>query len=295
MVAIKPNSSKPRDSSESSRFISKLAKFILVTVAFLVYLPLVPFFIVLVSPFYLYRFFVTLLAKLFRPDIIGIVSTRDGVVGLDDVTQKCECVLNLLFVYTGEPDINLIRYVFQKRVMDIKNPSGSGYSYEKFKYYYEFWLGFAFWKQEDDFRLEKHIRFCEQTESKASEQNNSTTEEDFLKILGPLSTQIFPPKMSPWEILIVKNYVPTPGKLHTDYVPNEVIMDENGNDGGKKWAILLRVHHGISDGYSLMKMVLNNWSNEPASRIPRAPIRKMNFLSTVLMYTGLQRSDQSLI
>lgn len=142
-------------------------------------------------------------------------------------------------------------------------------------------MGHAFWKKEENFVLEEHIRFCEETEAhlkgqevgviseddgnnnnnednfknnnnqvdyknNVNEDKSSTsvvTEEDFCRIMGPISTRPFKRGMSPWEILIVRKFVPTVAKVHGDFVPTTPV---GGEDEKEKFLFVFRVHHSLS-------------------------------------------------
>lgn len=134
----------PEKSGKSPKILSRFAHYVLILLSFICYACLIPVFIVLLHPLFIYRFIVIFLAKIIRPDLVGIVGTRDGVVGLDDLTKKCQCVLNIMLTYRGEPDLDQICHVFQTKVMDVKYSKNGGNVYEKFTHYYESWMGYAF-------------------------------------------------------------------------------------------------------------------------------------------------------
>ncbi|OXA60822.1 uncharacterized protein LOC110844445 [Folsomia candida] len=280
-----------------SKILSKLGKLVLIVLSFFGYVfILIPFFIVLMSPLYMYRFVVIFLAKVFRSDLVRIVCTRDGVVGLDDVTKKCQCVLNIMLTYRGEPDMEKIRNIIQTNVIDVIDKDGKSV-YEKFTQYYEPWLGYSFWKNEDKFNIKNHIRLCEEAEIILAGNNNNNnnnnnnesekkfiTEEELLKIMGPISTRHFPQGISPWEILIVRNFIPSQGKIHSDFEPNIKI---DGGDEKDKFAMIFRVHHALSDGYSIMKLFLTRVCNVDPNDVIQPFVPKMSMIDTVKMYLGI--------
>jgi len=285
------------------KFGSLVLKGLLIVTCFILYLVLVPPFVVAIAPLYIYRLGVICLAKAFkRGDLVKIVGPRDGVVGLDDVTQKCLCMLNVLCVVDGTPDVPAIREHFMKNVMDVEEESGGALGrkcYRKFKYYYESWMGYAFWKEEDNFRIERHVRLCEETEGILASQNDSEGgvigEDALMRVLGDLATKPFPPKMSPWELLIVRNYVPKAPVVHTDYVPavkdipEWMKYDEESikKEEGKQFVIVCRSHHALCDGYSLMKLIMVNWCGGPEESVPRAPVVRRSMWNKLLIYTGI--------
>jgi hypothetical protein len=295
MVAINPRSSSAAGPSKPQQsklqpykiFGSRLLKALLITVSFLVYLVFIPPFLVIVAPLYIYRLCVILLAKLCKPSLVKIVGPRDAVVGLDDVTEKCLCMINSTYTCSGEPDLASIRKHYMKNVINVRKDGVL--SYRKFKYYYESFMGYAFWKEECNFKIEQHVRFCEETEAILSNSNNNEndgfiTEERLTFILGSLSTKPFPPKMSPWEVLIVRNYIPNPNKLHTDYVPTQ---QDDDHASHAKFLIVCRVHHAICDGYSILKMNMVNWSGAEPAVVPKAPFVQKSTWTKMGLYLGI--------
>jgi hypothetical protein len=266
--------------SKTSDSLSKVKKLLLIVFLFVLYTLLIPILLLILSPLYLYRFFVVTIAK-FKPELKSIVCTRDAVVGLDDVTKRSQCVLNTMLTYRGEPDLEHIRNVFQQKVMDSMDKNGNKL-YAKFTYYYESWMGYAFWKKENDFKLENHIRFCEETEELINE--NAINEESLMTILGPICTKPFKKEISPWEILIVRNFIPASNKINPEFKPNTEI---GGDNEKRKFALVLRIHHALADGFSVMKMVMNNLSDEPMTKFVTVPVKEKSILEMFMLYIGI--------
>jgi len=275
---------------------NKLIKLIFVLIAFIAYGVLVPIFLVCMIPVYMYRGIVIILQKVFKPDWIGIMSSRDAIVGLDNTTQKCECIIMASLVFRGVPDVTKCREHFQKKVMEAKGTRGD-YLYRKFKYYYENWLGFPFWKKEADFKLEEHFRkFDYNIKTKpmgANDSEESVTEDELLRSLGEIEALPFAKGRSPWEILVLPNYIPREGDLHKDYaVPEMTVTDWNDPNGSsssndKYFALVFRIHHAIGDGYSCLKMLMCHICSEPLDTVPKAPTKNYNFLVQIVHYIAI--------
>lgn len=228
-----------------------------------------------------------ILQKICHPDWVGIMSTRDAVVGLDKISKKCECMITILLTLTGEGDIDSVREVFRREVIQAKDKHGRQ-CYLKLTYFFESWLGFTFWKREK-FLLENHVRMLDLTEFEHWNNNNDfVTEEQLMKVMGSLATKPFPYGMSPWEFLVVKRYKRTPPKLHHDVTPTVPIVPvEIGPDKDVECAVVLRVHHAIGDGYSLMKLIIANLCGAPSSVVPKAPIRRISPLTEFFNYVAI--------
>ncbi|OXA60603.1 uncharacterized protein LOC110843838 isoform X1 [Folsomia candida] len=150
--------------------------------------------------------------------------------------------------------------------------------YEKLTYFMKSWLGYRFWSRESNFSLHEHIRFFEDTEHLLMSQpeQNVVTEEDFLKVMGNLATRPFRQGMSPWEILIVRNFVPSKPKIH--------IGEETKISEGSRFILICRMHHSICDGYCVFKMFVNNLGGVPVIKI--SPSWTETFCSTIMTSLG---------
>ncbi|ODM98682.1 hypothetical protein Ocin01_07990 [Orchesella cincta] len=297
----KPKQTPPRrrsltaDAFSPRNLCKKLIRVIFVLIAFVVYGILVPIFLICMLPVYMYRGIVVILQKIFHPEWAGIMCSRDALVGLDNTTKRSECMIMAILIFRGVPDVKKCTEHIQKKVMEAKNTRGE-YLYRKFTYYYENWLGFPFWKKEADFKLEKHFRqFDYKIKTKPTGANGveeSVTEDELLRYMGEIEALPFPKGQSPWEIMILPNYIPREGDLHKDYAVPEMTVtdwnDPNGNvENGKYFALVFRIHHAIGDGYSCMKMLMCHICNEPLDTVPKAPIRHYNIFTRIVQYIAI--------
>jgi len=273
------------------QFIGVISKTVLIVLCFVAYLILVPIFLLLMTPLYLYRLFVILAQKLLKPELVEIVSTRDALVGLDNASSQLECMITLLLIMKGDPDMNKILEVFKNEVINGKNSKGE-LCYQKLKNYYDTWLGFTFWKKEENFQLENHVHEINLSEYDFMKENNNgkdgVTEEQLMKMLGARATKCFPPGISPWEALIVRNYKKAPPNLHQDYKPNIPITPvEKFGEKDCEFALVLRIHHAMGDGYSIMKLVMSNLCIGALDRIPKPPARQLSIFTVILNYMAI--------
>lgn len=208
-------------------------------------------------------------------------------MGLDNYTKHGECVITLLLALKGEPSIDLIRNVWQKEVLEGRNKHGE-LSYLKLFYYFESWMGFTFWKWEKDFSLENHIRMFDPSDIDPNNNSDTVTEEQLMTCMGSLATRPFPQGISPWEVLVIRKYKRKPSDLHTDYrqtVHIKTIDTEFEKD--IEYAVVLRIHHAIADGYSIMKLLMSNICGDPLSVVPKAPVRQISPLTKLLNFTAI--------
>lgn len=288
-VGIDRSRSLPLSSFSVQNLCKKFLTLVFVLITFIAYCVVVPLFALCMAPVYAYRGFVILLQRLLHPDWVGIMSSRDAIVGLDDTTKKCECMIVASVVFRGVPDVRKIQAYFHDNVMEARNAQGE-YWYEKMTHYYENWMGFAFWKKEENFCLEKHLRpFDKNIKTKVvpglnGEMEEFVTEDELLRCLGEIEKLPFAKGQSPWEILILPNFIPREGDLHKPYIIPQLTIttteDEvNGNvvvksKEDKHFTLVYRVHHALGDGYSFLKMLMCNICAEPLECVPKAPTRE---------------------
>ncbi|XP_021945263.1 uncharacterized protein LOC110843597 isoform X2 [Folsomia candida] len=256
-----------------NKLLHALAKLVLIALCFLVFLVSTVF---AFFPLYVYQCIVVILAKIFRSDLISIVAPRDFCNGLDDVTKKSAYFFQVFVTYHGEPDIDHIRSTFQTKVMEEKDIKNGKLLYEKFTYFIKPWLGYLFWSRESNFSLHEHIRLCEDTEHLLL-SHPVVTEKDFTNVMGKLSARPLRQGMSPWEILIVRNFVPSKPKIH--------IGEETKISEGSRFILIFRIHHAISDGSCCFKILVTNLSGVPVPEIfsPSTRTWKETFCSTILI------------
>lgn len=268
----------------------KLFKLIFVLVALVLYCGVVPLFAAFMIPMYIYRGLIIILQKVLHPEWIGIMNSRDALVGLDDTTKRCECMIVASIVFRGVPDMHKIRQHFQKNVIDAKNAQG-GLWYKKMTYYYENWMGFPFWRKEQDFKLEEHVRLFDyavkrnKVVDRAGREEAYVTEDEVLRCFGEIEKLPFGKGQSPWEILVLPNYIPREGDLHKAYVVPAMMRTTEGSgddDADKYFSLVYRVHHAIGDGYSFLKMLMCNICDDPIENVPKAPTRDFNLFIRII-------------
>ncbi|CAG7729399.1 unnamed protein product [Allacma fusca] len=273
---------------------SKFTVFIFFTIIFWLTFP--PTY-VLVTPLYLYRLIVKWVARRRHPEWVGMMNVRDVFVSEDMRNPKgLTSTVSLILVLKGVPNYTELRKSFTEKVLLQPDKLGE-LAYEKFHYYSEDWMGFPFWKHEENFSLEQHIRPCEETLGR-----KETTERDLMEIMGPLTTKLFMPKTSPWEMIIVENYKPATlpckdkGKIpiycfsnNNNNNNNNDNPDDNKNARPQvseedRFAVIFRFHHTLCDGFSVAKLIVENFSGQPKQNTPRAPREKIPFWKSVLLF-----------
>lgn len=91
--------------------------------------------------------------------------------------------------------------------------------YPEFRQFITSWLGYKFWKWEENFSLCDHVHVI-------SDHNIVKSSADIAKIGACLISRSFPEKKSPWDVTLV------PGRVN----------------GEMSTVLYLRTHHSIADG-----------------------------------------------
>jgi len=287
VFSITPSTRKRRN-----KVLAISLKICIQILAFGLYMILVPLVLLIVSPLYVYRILVHYLAKLVHPDWDSMMSPRDAIVGLENITKTCECMLTVSLVCEGTICLNDLRTLFQTRILDDKSSKGEEL-YKRLWHYFQPWMGFTFWRREKEFSLNSHIKYCEETESLlasgGSNNNGTVTEKDMLSILNDLSQKTFPLETSPWELLIIRNYEPQDPCVCIDFknfgkkerlAPSEIGFEDRSTG---KFLLLFRIHHALADGYSILKLLCTKVCNEPSATLPQPPVSKSSCASTFLL------------
>ena len=106
------------------------------------------------------------------------------------------------------------------------------------------WLGYLFWKWDRNFAMENHVHVY-----KGPGKVEGITEEDMPGIVKDLATKPFPVGRSPWDVWVWND-----AKLEED-----TGATGDDDDGGKKKRLfLLRMHHSLGDGFSIMKLLVED-------------------------------------
>ena len=210
-------------------------KTVILTVLFTL---LVPLGIVFLLPsLLLHRLTAILLAKKFRPDLLHIFGGKGALLSMEPIYSRPVCNIVLHLVIQGSIPIETWRERFQERILDCVNPKTGEQMYPGFKQYWTHFMGFMFWKRELNFSLEKHIRSYDYTEPELQLPGSECTESDLMRITGALIAQPWREGQSPWEILLVPNYV------------------SSKQPGKSQCVLVFRIHHALADGYSIDKVI----------------------------------------
>ncbi|CAG7836659.1 unnamed protein product [Allacma fusca] len=185
--------------------------------------------------FGLYRFFVQILAVLFRRDLVSYVRGPGIPMALEHLTVK-NSKFNVIVVAIFEGNLTLeqVLGIVEKRAADMVKPNGEKLYPELHQYWVNF-MGYLFWKWDENFSFKNHIRNYEPDNLRES---RPLREKDMEQILSELMPMKWTAGQSPWEAIRISNYIPT-GKSEPHL------------------AMLIRFHHTIGDGFSVKELFEN--------------------------------------
>jgi len=183
------------------------------------------FILFLASPIFLYRYLLTVLAAAFRPDLGLMLSPQSRLFGHpSNPATNMSIQFRLSGKLNATPLVNRIR----EQCITLKDKSSGKFVFPEFQQYYTTWLGYAFWKNEENFQINAHFRHLVLKE-------NKEVEPEFKRVLE----SPFPPHLSPWEITFVE----------TKEDPN-------------RHYIWFKFHHGLADGFSIFKALMGAADSE---------------------------------
>jgi len=200
-----------------------------------------PFVLIVILCMFLVRLVVSKFAVSARPDLGNLLSPSSAAFATDLVYNKIPKTPLLVTVYLdGHLEIEEFRERVRK-VIHETDPTTEKLLRPELQQFVTTWCGLLFWKWETSFHVSEHVRIWEEY-AHVPELN----EDDMLEIGNSLFHQSFSAGKSPWEFLV----------LHNTRAKEEISNDP-------RTTVLFRLHHGLADGYGLLKLVMADISNVP--------------------------------
>jgi hypothetical protein len=231
-----------------------------------------PILLLLSVPLIIYKHLVVLLAKVFRPDLASILSPSSAVFAQNDSLEDPKCSVVLPIVFDGEIGIQEFRDAFRTRILEHKTAPSSGelLTYAKLQQCLTDWMGFKFWKEIKDFKLEDYIKIHPDDLLVRDEVVLNEDEDLITKLSADLVTKPYDKTKSPWEFLLVP-------KLQT------------GQRTGTTTALIFRFHHALCDGYSILQlsMLLFGIKIAPTTTVAVIPKQQKSHRGSSLSGSGI--------
>lgn len=141
------------------------------------------------------------------------------------VESSSRCAIVTSFVVRGTVTTEELLQQIQIGWLNARDSKNGQHLYPEFKQYIESWLGFMFWHQETQFIIEDHVKIHD---------DRFHSEQFLCKLMENLLNTPFKIGKSPWEFHLIRNY------------ENEA-----------NTAFVLRIHHGLADGYAIIRSLLD--------------------------------------
>jgi hypothetical protein len=230
---------------------------------------LIPVILTALIPLVIYRRLLFYSAKYVNPRLGKMLTTRSSFLAADDFNTKplVAEVFPLILEGSPTPSIDKIRNQFQDRVLNLKCLKTGKLCYPELRQTITRFMGYSFWKNVDDFKLEDYIYTLPAFEHRPIEDSEITQK------LAYFTTKPFPKNRAMWELILIPEYIPTPGSMpKSNY-----------------FVILFRQHHALADGYSKIKFLQQLSLNPltPAVRDERKQVPQISKFVKMLFYISL--------
>ena len=132
-----------------------------------------------------------------------------------------------------------VRSTFHDRILCCANKNGQ-LVYPELKQRKETYLNYSFWKEDENFDLNNHVRTYDYHGGELWLPEKFVTETNLERVTGGLLAQPWKKGQSPWELLVIHSY------------------GERGNGT----VLLFRLHHSMGDGFSISKLLQRLGDND---------------------------------
>jgi len=159
-------------------------------------------------PFFLILFTVRFISSKLVPQVYSDISKLVTPLSSIFATQKEEQKTHVVFSFCLEGVIGLegLRATFRSRVIEKKKVNGD-FQWPELQQYIVHKLGFPFWKWDKAFNIRNHIHLLQIV---PKESQACVSPRDVLEVIeDQVIRKPFPSAQSPWEILIVPNFLDT--------------------------------------------------------------------------------------
>lgn len=253
-------------------------KFVLFLATILFVLLIIPTTTFIILPCLIYRQLLLIYAKWCKPSLGKLLCARSALAALDDIHTAPKCTLLGVAVVAGDIDVRQLQQDVMRRIVNAKDSNGHK-MYPELQQYFSQWGGYLFFKNVKDFRIENHVSVVEKSETK------EMSELDLINLRVELISKPYKKGQSPWEFVVLRNYHPK--------FPLMIDVDNNCADytkhdsKTKKSVLIMRIHHGIADGYSLLKLWLNSMQSENMTleQIPQPTFHQRSCFKTLMYNT----------
>jgi len=204
-----------------------ISLFLILTVVSVLFLPLLGL--------YLFRCGLKIYVKQFKSIFGEMVQTQSVVFALDSMNRnERESTVVVPVFFTGSISYDHLQRSILNKIYQ-KNSTGT-VKYPELRQCLSSYLGYMFWKWDSNFDLKNHVFH-------GYESNLEMNEESLNEAQAALLRKTFHNDRSPWEVHLIPKYV-------------------SGLNSEPVSLILIRFSHAITDGHSIVRVILGEIQNE---------------------------------
>ena len=225
-----------------------------------IYSVVVPILIIVCSPLYLLRLVLQFVLPTFRIEgIVSIISARSSVFAADDITGSPKATIVVHVTVDGLTDLNGLQGKVLSEMIHRTKESADTLLYPELQQYAVQFMGFSFWRQESNFKIEDHVWEC-------FDPFAEFRSKDLNEIHEKLIRKPFRAKRSPWEFILLlgRNVDPEDEDVH----------------------IFFRFHHCLSDGFSILQLLMTELTGQELAlpRVSKVEPERKPFLHRIAHY-----------
>lgn len=253
-----------------SKFLKKLGYHFCVSLLAIVFIPLFPVLLVtLYFPMWIIRQIIALLAKIRHPDLSEMATCATTICENANGSKNNPRMVHIVeLLFEKQLDFSQLVTEFSSRAVNKIQGKEEKLQYPNLQRHLTSWLGFWFWKNDQNFDVKNHIT-C------SNLNKDFVTSEDLRQLEQQLLCKPFAEGKSPWEILMIPNtLLPKKESILSSCDSNFLTHPSDLTT-----TVIFRCSHTLADGYSVKKLL------EAVSTVKVSPLLKINYPSK----TALQK------
>ncbi|CAL8112299.1 unnamed protein product [Orchesella dallaii] len=223
-----------------SKFIHISKQVFLVTLTTFVIFIGYPLGFIVFVPLIIYRHVVEQLAQIIDPKFGKILKGLDAYLSAHTTYSSPTAVLLPVYYLEKPVDRSELIKTFDENLIKIQDQNGN-LMYQRLRQKVVAKFGYHFWHNVDSFDLHHHIKFLD-----PSCPEQVFRQKDIMKLTCQLGRRPFDDNRSPWEIILIPSF-------------------EHEEDTTIKAALIMRFHHCLCDGFSVLKLLerigVNAWKH----------------------------------
>lgn len=212
-------------------------------------------------PIYVTRCVLVKFMETFKPNYGKILDHQDSTLEEDYCSEPPKNSLVFTMVLDGQLSLLELKRLFRENVLEAKiqnkKTGRDELRYREFKQYQADFAAYKFWKDDPAFSLENHIR----------EKSYNSSFKSYSRIHQDFINKTYPERRSPWEIVMVTQYLNNPNKT----------------------LLILRNHHSLGDTKAMLKVIVEGLGEKelkmpPAQYVTTSLVDKLQYYLLLPFY-----------